>query len=221
MVVMVPKGCCATSPMRVTHAGGRTPVLGTDPPGHQGHGNVKQLNRRGNQGGSGISCNCFFMCVLSLRHGGVRMLLTREEKEVSYCVGYFYFFTVTYFYWLFLLWRKKRLPRQELALQNHLSQTQHTKLWHCSGLSLLQSAGYYISCGWQGQICQAGAWPGHQLANTNMLDRGHVLTFLKEQKHAFSLCAHQADSFTTEMSSVTTVAFSFLPPLLPTLCFLG
>lgn len=73
----------------------------------------------------------------------------------------------------------------------------------------------------QGQICQAGAWPGHQLANTNMPDRGHVLTFLKEQKHAFSLCAHQADSFTTEMSSVTTVAFSFLPPLLPTLCFLG
>jgi len=87
MVVMVPKGCCATSPMRVTHAGGRTPVLGTDPPGH---GNVKQLNRRGSHGGSGISCNCFFMCVLSPRHGGVRMLLTREEKEVSYCVGYFY-----------------------------------------------------------------------------------------------------------------------------------
>lgn len=175
MVVMVPKGCCATSPMRVTHAGGRTPVLGTDPPGHQGHGNVKQLNRRGNQGGSGISCNCFFMCVLSLRHGGVRMLLTREEKEVSYCVGYFYFFTVTYFYWLFLLWRKKRLPRQELALQNHLSQTQHTKLWHCSGLSLLQSAGYYVSydrarfakqelgqvTSWLIQICQIGdmCWP--------------------------------------------------------------
>lgn len=145
MVVMVPKGCSATRPMRVTHAGGRTPVLGTDPPGHQGHGNMKQLNRRGSQGGSGISCNCFFMCVLSLRHGGVRMLLTREEKEVSYCVGYFYFFTVTYFYWLFLLWRKKRLPRQELALQNRLSQTQHTKLQHCSGLSLLQSAGYYVS----------------------------------------------------------------------------
>lgn len=175
MVVMVPKGCCATSPMRVTHAGGRTPVLGTDPPGHQGHGNVKQLNRRGNQGGSGISCNCFFMCVLSPRHGGVRMLLTREEKEVSYCVGYFYFFTVTYFYWLFLLWRKKRLPRQELALQNHLSQTQHTKLWHCSGLSLLQSAGYYVSydrarfakqelgqvTSWLIQICQIGdmCWP--------------------------------------------------------------
>lgn len=175
MVVMVPKGCCATSPMRVTHAGGRTPVLGTDPPGHQGHGNVKQLNRRGSQGGSGISCNCFFMCVLSLRHGGVRMLLTREEKEVSYCVGYFYFFTVTYFYWLFLLWRKKRLPRQELALQNHLSQTQHTKLWHCSGLSLLQSAGYYVSydrarfakqelgqvTSWLIQICQIGdmCWP--------------------------------------------------------------
>lgn len=175
MVVMVPKGCCATSPMRVTHAGGRTPVLGTDPPGHQGHGNVKQLNRRGNQGGSGISCNCFFMCVLSLRHGGVRMLLTREEKEVSYCVGYFYFFTVTYFYWLFLLRRKKRLPRQELALQNHLSQTQHTKLWHCSGLSLLQSAGYYVSydrarfakqelgqvTSWLIQICQIGdmCWP--------------------------------------------------------------
>lgn len=170
MVVMVPKGCCATSPMRVTHAGGRTPVLGTDPPGHQGHGNVKQLNRRGNQGGSGISCNCFFMCVLSLRHGGVRMLLTREEKEVSYCVGYFYFFTVTYFYWLFLLRRKKRLPRQELALQNRLSQTQHTKLQHCSGLSLLQSAGYYVSydrarfakqelgqvTSWLIQICQIG-----------------------------------------------------------------
>lgn len=172
---MVPKGCSATRPMRVTHAGGRTPVLGTDPPGHQGHGNVKQLNRRGNQGGSGISCNCFFMCVLSLRHGGVRMLLTREEKEVSYCVGYFYFFTVTYFYWLFLLWRKKRLPRQELALQNHLSQTQHTKLWHCSGLSLLQSAGYYVSydrarfakqelgqvTSWLIQICQIGdmCWP--------------------------------------------------------------
>lgn len=175
MVVMVPKGCSATRPMRVTHAGGRTPVLGTDPPGHQGHGNVKQLNRRGSQGGSGISCNCFFMCVLSLRHGGVRMLLTREEKEVSYCVGYFYFFTVTYFYWLFLLWRKKRLPRQELALQNHLSQTQHTKLWHCSGLSLLQSAGYYVSydrarfakqelgqvTSWLIQICQIGdmCWP--------------------------------------------------------------
>lgn len=172
---MVPKGCSATRPMRVTHAGGRTPVLGTDPPGHQGHGNVKQLNRRGSQGGSGISCNCFFMCVLSLRHGGVRMLLTREEKEVSYCVGYFYFFTVTYFYWLFLLWRKKRLPRQELALQNHLSQTQHTKLWHCSGLSLLQSAGYYVSydrarfakqelgqvTSWLIQICQIGdmCWP--------------------------------------------------------------
>lgn len=172
---MVPKGCSATRPMRVTHAGGRTPVLGTDPPGHQGHGNVKQLNRRGSQGGSGISCNCFFMCVLSLRHGGVRMLLTREEKEVSYCVGYFYFFTVNYFYWLFLLWRKKRLPRQELALQNHLSQTQHTKLWHCSGLSLLQSAGYYVSydrarfakqelgqvTSWLIQICQIGdmCWP--------------------------------------------------------------
>lgn len=50
------------------------------------------LNRRGSQGGSGISCNCSFMCVLSLRHGGVRILLNCEETEVSYSVGYFYFF---------------------------------------------------------------------------------------------------------------------------------
>lgn len=34
-----------------------------------------------------ISCNCFFMCALSLRHEGVRMLLTHEEKEISYPVS--------------------------------------------------------------------------------------------------------------------------------------
>jgi len=51
------------------------------------HGKVQQLNHGGSWGGNGLSYNCFFMCALSLRHGGVRMLFTREEKEIPYPVG--------------------------------------------------------------------------------------------------------------------------------------
>lgn len=40
-------------------------------------------------GGNSLSYNCFFMCTLSSKHGGVRMLFTCEEKEISY-PGYFY-----------------------------------------------------------------------------------------------------------------------------------
>lgn len=158
------------------------------------------------------------MCVLSLRHGGVRMLLNREETEVSYSVGYlfFFFFTVTFF----VLFCGGRQDIHDRSWHSKTIWTRHTKR-HCTGLSLLQSAGCHTSHGWKGQICQARAWPSHQPANTDMLDSGHVLTFLKEQKHAFLLCEQQADSFNTGMSSVSTAAFSFLPPLLPTLCFLG
>lgn len=72
-------------------------VASPEGPGHLGwgtgqpvlrvHGNVKQLNHGGSWGGNSLSYNCFFMNALSLRHGGVRMLFTCEEKEIYYPVG--------------------------------------------------------------------------------------------------------------------------------------
>lgn len=37
--------------------------------------------------GRKLSYNCFFMCTLSLRHEGARMLFSCEEKEIPYPVG--------------------------------------------------------------------------------------------------------------------------------------
>lgn len=61
--------------------------MGAGQPVLRVHGNVKRLNLGGSWGGNSLSYNCFFMCALSLRHEGVRMLFTCEEKEIPYPVG--------------------------------------------------------------------------------------------------------------------------------------
>lgn len=127
-VGMMPQGCFTTSPMRANHVEGQTPVLGTDPPGHQGHRNTKQLNHRGSQGGSGISCNCFFVCVKPEAWRCQDVTQPWGNGSILFCRLFIFFFFYCYFF-CFVLWRKTRHPWQELALQNHLNQTHQTTLY--------------------------------------------------------------------------------------------
>lgn len=131
-----------------------------------------------------------------------------------------------YFYW------RERKDSHDMSWLSETASPREVGHWSMALLRASPSrrkVGYNISpCinAWNGWICQAGAWPGHQLVTTNMPDRDILL--VSEEVETWLLAVHQIRltwdnlSCTSGIPFLTTATLPLLLLVFPTCstCFL-